>query len=142
MGIPILVLSMHDEAIYAERCLKAGASGYIMKQEPSDKMLSAIRKVLDGKMYISSNMEKKFLSKMLSNQKVGFTSAVDVLSNRELEVYQLFGKGMKKREIADCLNLSVKTIETYVENIKKKMNFSTTHEITMHSIRFLNDSMK
>ncbi len=142
MGIPVLVLSMHDEAVYAERCLKAGASGYIMKQEPSDKMLTAIRKVLDGKLYISSDMEKKFLSKMLSNKKVEFTSAVDVLSNRELEVYQLFGQGMKKREIADSLNLSVKTIETYVENIKKKMSLGSTHEITMHAIRFLDESMK
>jgi DNA-binding NarL/FixJ family response regulator len=133
---------MHDEAVYAERCLKAGAGGYIMKQEPSDKMLSAIRTVLDGKMYISSDMEKKFLSKMLSNKKMEFTSAVDVLSNRELEVYQLFGQGMKKREIAESLNLSVKTIETYVEHIKKKMNLGSTHEITMHAIRFLDESMK
>lgn len=141
-GVPILVLSMHDESVYAERCLKAGAKGYIMKQEPSDRMLSAIRRVLDGEMYISVNMEKKFLSKMISGNKIELTSPVDVLSNRELEVYQLFGQGLKKREIADQLNLSVKTIETYVENIKKKMNFSSSHEITMHSIRFINDSMK
>jgi DNA-binding NarL/FixJ family response regulator len=141
-GVPILVLSMHDESVYAERCLKAGAKGYIMKQEPSDRMLSAIRKVLDGEMYISGNMEKKFLSKMISGDKIEFTSPVDVLSNRELEVYQLFGQGLKKREIADQLNLSVKTIETYVENIKKKMNFSSSHEITMHAIRFFNESMK
>ncbi len=140
--VPILVLSMHDESVYAERCLKAGAKGYIMKQEPSDRMLSAIRKVLDGEMYISGNMEKKFLNKMISGEKIEFTSPVDVLSNRELEVYQLFGQGLKKREIAEQLNLSVKTIETYVENIKKKMAFSSSHEITMHAIRFFNDSMK
>lgn len=141
-GVPILVLSMHDESVYAERCLKAGAKGYIMKQEPSDRMLSAIRKVLDGEMYISGNMEKKFLNKMISGEKIEFTSPVDVLSNRELEVYQLFGQGLKKREIADQLNLSVKTIETYVENIKKKMDFSSSHDITMHAIRFFNESMK
>jgi DNA-binding NarL/FixJ family response regulator len=105
---------MHDESVYAERCIKAGARGYIMKQEPSDKMISAIRNVLDGKLYFSSKMEKKFLNNFASSLSGGLHSPVDVLSRRELEVYQLFGQGLRKKDIAGQLDLSVKTIETYI----------------------------
>ena len=139
--LPVLVLSMHDESVYAERCFRAGARGYIMKQEPSDKMISAIRNVLDGKLYISSSMEKKFLNKFISGTVRDFHAPVDVLSRRELEVYQLFGEGLRKKDIAGQLNLSVKTIETYIENIKRKMNFKSIHDIIMHAVRFRDEDM-
>lgn len=140
--LPVLVLSMHDESVYAERCIKAGARGYIMKQEPSDKMISAIRNVLEGKLYVSSSMEKKFLNNFVSGKVGDFHSPDEILSRRELEVYQLFGKGLRKKDIAGHLNLSVKTIETYIENIKKKMNFKSIHEIIMNSVRFQDEDMK
>ncbi len=140
--LPVLVLSMHDESVYAERCIKAGARGYIMKQEPSDKMISAIRNVLDGKLYVSSDMEKKFLNNFVSGKARDFHSPSEVLSRRELEVFQLFGEGLRKKDIAGQLNLSVKTIETYIENIKKKMNFKSIHDIIMHAVRFQDEDMK
>ncbi len=134
-GLSLLVLSMHDEFIYAERCLKSGAKGYIMKHEPSGKFLSAIRTVLDGKIYISENLGALVLNKLYSTKKESPSSRFESLSNRELELYQLFGKGLKKRDIAERLNLSIKTIENYIENIKKKMNFKDTHEIVIHAVQ-------
>ncbi len=132
--LPILVLSMHDESIYAERCIKAGARGFIMKQEPSDKMISALRKVLNGKIYVSDHLEEKFVDKFFSLNQETAHSSYEQLSNRELEVYQLIGQGLKKKVIAENLNLSVKTIENYMENIKKKMDLKSSHDIVMHAI--------
>ena len=134
-GLPVLVLSMHDEFIYAERCLKAGAKGYIMKHEPSGKFLSAIRTVLDGKIYISKDLGAVVLNKLYSSKTETPASLFDTLSNRELELYHLFGQGLKKRDMAERLNLSIKTIENYVENIKKKMNFRDIHEIVIHAVQ-------
>ncbi len=134
-GLPVLVLSMHDEFIYAERCLKSGAKGYIMKHEPSGKFLSAIRTILDGKIYVSENLGSLVLNKLYSSRTEKPVSPFDTLSNRELELYHLFGQGLKKRAMAERLNLSIKTIENYVENIKKKMNFRDTHEIVIHAVQ-------
>ena len=131
-GLPALVLSMHDESLYAERSLKAGAKGYIMKQEPSKKFISAIRMILNGETYYSSNITSLLTSKLFSDcNKVTDTS----LSNRELELYQLIGQGMKKQAIAERLNLSPRTIENYMANIKRKMNFEDTHDIVVHAIQ-------
>ncbi len=141
-GLPTLVLSMHEESVHAERCLKAGAKGYIMKQEPSNKLIYAIRKILDGGIYLSGNMEKKFLSKICSGEKIDRNSSVNILSNRELEIYWLFGQGMNKREMADNLHLDVTTIHNYVRKIKEKMSFHSTHEIIVHAIRFQNERIK
>ena len=120
---------MHDETVYAERSLKAGAKGYIMKNEMSEKCILAIRNVLNGNIYISDKLKGDRFK--YSN------SPVELLSTRQLEIYQFFGQGLKKSDMANELNLSVKTIETYVENIKKKMNFSSSHEIIMHAINFI-----
>ncbi|MDH4028715.1 MAG: response regulator transcription factor, partial [Nitrospirota bacterium] len=119
--IAILVFSMHDESVYAERCLKAGARGYIMKQESPGEIISALRKVLSGKIYLSGSLSEKYLDRLVSRKGGVPVSSVELLSNRELEIYQLIGQGMKKREISEKLNLSVKTVENYMEHIKKKM---------------------
>ena len=107
-GLLVLVLSMHDENEYAERCLKSGARGYIMKQESSKKVLSAILKVLNGEIYVSDKLNVTLLHKFVNNKFESFDSSTKPLSNRELEVYQLLGQGLKKHKIADRLNLSVK----------------------------------
>jgi len=134
-GLPVLVLSMHDESTYAERCLKTGAMGYIMKQESSRELLSAIRKVLSGEIYVSDKLNVKLLHKFVKNKFEGLDFPTELLSNRELEVYQLIGQGIKKHEIAERLNLSVKTIETYIEHIKIKLQLKGTHDVLMHAIK-------
>lgn len=136
--LPVLVLSMHDESAYAERCLKSGARGYIMKQESSSELLSAIRKILDGGIYISDELNKKLLNKFVTNKFENTDYPTKLLSNRELEVYQLIGQGLKKHEIAERLTLSVKTVETYIEHIKIKMQLKDTHEVLMHAVKSFN----
>ncbi len=133
----ILVLSMHDENEYAERCLKSGARGYIMKQESSVKLLSAIRTILDGGIYVSDELKAKLLHKFVKNKFEDSDSPTKCLSNRELEVYQLIGRGLKKHDIAEQLSLSVKTVETYVEHIKIKMQLKDTHDVLMHAVKSL-----
>ncbi|RJR22788.1 MAG: DNA-binding response regulator [Nitrospiraceae bacterium] len=134
-GLPALVLSMHDEAAYAERCLKAGARGYIMKQESSMELLSAIRRVLGGEIYVSDKLNVKLLHRFVKDNFDDSGSPTKTLSNRELEVYQLIGRGLKKHEIAERLNLSVKTVETYIEHIKIKLQLKGTHEVLMHAVK-------
>jgi len=134
-GLLVLVLSMHDETEYAERCLKSGARGYIMKQESSKKVLSAIRKVLNGEIYVSDKLNVTLLHKFVKNKFESFDSSTKPLSNRELEVYQLLGQGLKKHKIAERLNLSVKTIETYIEHIKIKLQLKGTHDVLMHAVK-------
>lgn len=140
--LPILVLTMYDESVYAERCLKLGAKGYIMKQEPSKKMLEAVRKLLGGEIYLSDSLREKILGKFVGTVSEPAGSPVEVLSIRELEVYQLLGKGMKKQEIADILLISPKTVDTYIEHIKRKMNFGSLREMLLHSIKFYNSAIK
>lgn len=130
----ILVYSMHDESTYAERCLRAGAKGYITKQEPSEKIVPAIRTVLNGEIYLSKKLGARLLNKLLT-KKAGISEPLEHLSNREMEVYQLLGQGLKKREIAEKLNLSIKTIDNYVEHIKAKMDLRDTHEVILHAIK-------
>lgn len=136
-AIPVLVLSMHDESEYAERCLKAGARGYIMKQESSSRLLSAIRKIMKGEIYVSDKLTSNLLHRFAGNRFEGVDSPTKLLSNRELEVYQFIGQGLKKNEIADRLNLSVKTVETYVEHIKIKLQLKDTHDVLVHAVKNL-----
>jgi DNA-binding NarL/FixJ family response regulator len=132
----VLILSMQDEALYAERCLRAGAKGYIMKQEQPDMLLLAIRKVLNGGIYISSKMGPKLINKLVSKSTGISSSTIDRLSNRELEVFQFIGQGMNTRDIADFLNLSIKTIETYIAHIKKKMCFKSSRELFLYAVQW------
>ncbi|MBI4681694.1 MAG: response regulator transcription factor [Nitrospirae bacterium] len=134
-GMLILVYSMHDESLYAERCLKAGARGYIMKQEPSRKLLLALRTVLSGNIYVSNKLSEIFLYKFTERKKEYQQSPIELLGNRELEVYQLIGMGLKKREIAGNLNISLKTVENHIEHIKKKMKFKDFHELLRSSFQ-------
>jgi len=134
-GLPVLVYSMHDESLYAERCLKAGAKGYIMKQEPSRKLLSAIRTVLRGEIYVSEKLSEKLLHKFIERNNDDHKSSIELLGNRELEVYQLVGQGLKKRDIAANLNISLKTVENHIEHIKKKMKFRDFHELLRHAFQ-------
>jgi len=139
----MLALSMHDETLYAERCLKAGAKGYIMKKEPPENVILALKKVLSGGIYVSADVSLKLLQKFVTKKGGLHSSPVEHLSNRELEVFQLIGQGVKTRKIAEQLNLSVKTIETYIEHIKKKMNLKDSRSLFLYAVKwFMNEGGK
>ncbi len=133
--ILMLVASMHDESLYAERVLAAGARGYINKQEAQEKIILAIRRVLKGKVYISEHMTERILNNMVSgnDDKQGINS----LSNRELQVFEMIGQGIAPTKMAKQLNLSVKTIETHQAHIKKKLDVSSAHQLTHRAIRWI-----
>ena len=136
-GLPILVISMHDESLYAERVLRAGALGYITKQEMTSDVVSAVRQVLRGKRYLSARMVDALLGKMMTGNATDGNNPVDVLSNRELEVFQLIGQGFKRGEIANMLSLSVKTIGTHHESIKKKMHLKSATELMKYAVTWV-----
>jgi len=138
--ILILVSSMHDEDLFAERVLKAGAKGYINKQEAGEQVIVAARQVLDGKIYLSSHMAERLLLEQEGNPRAPLLSPVEHLSNRELEVFELIGHGMTTGEIADKLSISVKTIETHRANIKTKMGLSSAGELTRSAVQWTIDS--
>jgi DNA-binding NarL/FixJ family response regulator len=134
--LPILVLSMHDESLYAERALRAGARGYIMKQEGTANVRIAIRQVLKGEIYVSEKISAKMLSQLAGGNAEG-GSPFDRMSDRELEVFQLIGQGFGTRQIAEKLHLSVKTIESYREHIKEKMNFKSGTELVQQAVQWV-----
>ncbi|MBS1801842.1 MAG: response regulator transcription factor [Acidobacteria bacterium] len=134
--IPVLVLSMHDESIYAERALRARANGYIMKQEATEKVLVAIRRILEGEVYLSEAMSKKLLQQFIDGASSPLESRVAALSDRELEVFRLIGEGRATREIAEELHLSVKTVETYQAHIKEKLGLKSGRELIQHAIQW------
>ncbi|MCX7826015.1 MAG: response regulator transcription factor [Verrucomicrobiae bacterium] len=129
-----LVLSMHDESLYAERALRAGARGYIMKREASEKVLEAIRHVLDGGVYVSNKTAASILDKVTGRPGASAHSALDVLSDREMEVLALIGKGYGSQQIAKQLHLSVKTVEAHRANIKCKLNLRSGSELLQRAI--------
>ncbi len=133
----VLVMSMHDESLYAERALRAGAAGYIMKQEASDKILTAIRRVLAGELYLSDKMKEKMLHRLVSSRKEEVVFSIDTLSDREMEVFQLIGNGYSTRQIAGQLNLSVKTIDSYREHLKLKLRLENGTELVRHAIQWM-----
>lgn len=137
-GLPILALSMHDETLYAERALRAGAKGYIMKQQAIEKVITAIRKVLDGQVYVSDRMAAKMVGKLVGGKADVGASPLDRLSDRELEVFLLIGKGYGTRNISEQLHLSVKTIETYRSHIKEKLNLTDAAELLRYAIQWVN----
>ncbi len=132
--LPILVISMHDEAIFGLRALKAGALGYVMKVEAMDHVEEAINKVLQGKIYVSPEFGEKLIFKAVQSAAAGTASPVDSLSDRELEVLQLLGKGGSSRSIAETLHLSVKTVETHRAHIKEKLGFRESEEMVKFAI--------
>jgi len=135
--VAVLVLSMHDEAFYAERALRAGAKGYIMKLRAADQILAAIRRVLSGEIYLSDPMAAKILRKVAGGKADAVGSPIERLSDRELEVFQLIGIGLGTRHIADRLSRSVKTVETYREHIKQKLDLKDATELTQAAIQWL-----
>ncbi len=137
-SLPVLTLSMHDESLYAERALRAGAKGYIMKQQATDNVIDAIRKVLNGQVYISDEMAIKMVRKLVNGRPDAGASPLDSLSDRELEVFLLIGKGHGTRQISEKLHLSVKTIETYRSHIKEKLNLVDASELLQYSIQWAN----
>jgi DNA-binding NarL/FixJ family response regulator len=137
-NLKMLIISMHDESLYAERALRAGARGYVMKKEPSQKMLLAINHVLKGEIYVSDRMKQKMLMHLVSKQpQVDNGTPLDHLSDRELEVFQLLGNGFATRQIAEKLNLSIKTIESYRENLKLKLELKSGADLIQHAIQWM-----
>jgi DNA-binding NarL/FixJ family response regulator len=141
-GLAVLTLSMHDESLYAERALRAGAKGYIMKQEATDNVINAIRKVLSGQLYLSDKMAENMVFKLVGTSTDSNSSPLDKLSDRELEVFTLIGQGHRTRQIAEKLHLSVKTIETYRAHLKEKLNFTTATELLQYAIQWVNTQNK
>jgi DNA-binding NarL/FixJ family response regulator len=135
-GLPVLILSMHDEAIYAERALRARANGYIMKQEATEKVLIAVRRILNGEIYLSDRMSNKMLQQYIGGAPSMIQSRIASLSDRELEVFRLIGEGRATREIAEELHLSVKTVETYQAHIKEKLMLRSGRELIQHAIQW------
>ena len=135
-NLAILVFSKHDETIYAERALRAGAKGYIMKNEAPNNVIKAIREIMKGGVYLSAGMQSRFLQKLVHGNDNGDYSRTDIekLSDRELQVFQLIGQGYGTRHIAQTLHLSINTIETYRAHIKRKLNLKNASELTKHAI--------
>ncbi|MEO6337108.1 MAG: response regulator transcription factor [Verrucomicrobiota bacterium] len=131
----VLVLSMHDESLYAERVLRAGAAGYIMKQEAAEKVLEAIRKVLKGEIYLSEKMSAKLMHQLVGGRATATGSLMERLSDRELEVFGLIGQGRGTRQIAEQLHLSVKTIESHRAHIKEKLSLKNATELVHRAIQ-------
>ncbi len=136
-GLPVLIISMHDESIYAERVLRAGARGYIMKQEGGKKMLQAIRHILAGQIYVSEKMSALILEIFSGSRARGSRSPVQQLTDREFEVFQLIGAGKGTREIAERLHLSVKTVEVHRIHIKEKLQLTTGSEVIRYAVRWV-----
>lgn len=132
--LPILILSMHDESLYALRALRAGAKGYVMKSAAMPQVLAALRKVLGGDIYVSPSFSERLVFKAVQSLEGGMGSPVDKLSDRELEVLHLLGKGFGTRVIANDLHLSVKTIETHRAHIKEKLGFKDAEEMVRFAI--------
>ena len=140
--VPILILSMHDETLYAERALRAGARGYIMKQEAAETVIHAIRTVISGNIYLSSALSAKVLRDIVDGVKPSETDlyGIDRLSDRELEVFELIGRGYATRRIAEVLNLSVKTIETHRAHIKQKLKLKNATELVHRAYHWIETS--
>lgn len=135
--VRLLMLSMHDESLYAQRALRAGALGYVSKQAPSRTILEAIRCVLDGKLYLSAQLSQRLLQRAASGKLQESESLVETLSDRELEIFEHIGRGLQTRQIADMLKLSPKTVHSYRERLKQKLNVTTAGELTHQAVRWV-----
>ena len=135
-SLPVLILSMHDESIYAGRAMRAGANGYIMKQEATEKVLVAIRRILQGDVYLSDRLTNAMLQQYVRGASQVRISPLVNLTDRELEVFRLIGEGHGTRQIAEELHLSVKTIESYQAHIKEKLALRNARELLQHAIEW------
>lgn len=135
--IPALVLSMHDEAAYGERCLRAGARGYVGKGQLDEAVLVAIRQVLDGKTYTSDALRQRLADRAVAGGSPQSESPLEALSDRELQVFRLIGQGRSTRQIAETLHLSIKTIESHREHIKEKLGLRSSAELTHRAVTWI-----
>jgi DNA-binding NarL/FixJ family response regulator len=133
----VLVVTMHDETLYAERALRAGARGYLMKEAVSEKMLTAIRYVLSGQVFVSERLQAKILSGMIGHQSKVSASPIEKLSDREFEIFRLLGEGKTTKEIADQLHLSHKTVAVHRGNIKEKLGVTSANELVHQAVRWV-----
>lgn len=140
LTVPVLVLSMHDEALYAERVLRAGAKGYISKSEASSTLGQAIKQVLDGKVYLGEKMTAMMLEKISNPRAASTASRMDLLADRELEVFQLIGRGFNGREIAEQLHLGETTIDTYRARIKEKLQVRNAAELYSRAAQWVQEN--
>lgn len=138
-GLKILVVSRHDEELYAERALRAGAKGYLMKLEAVEVLVSALRQVLQGGIYLSEKIGTKMIMKLTSGNSGKDDDPLTQLSDRELEVFELTGKGLSTKEIGKNLHISVKTVESHRANIKEKLNISSGNELMRHAVKFVEE---
>lgn len=140
-AVPVLIVSMHDEIVYAERAMKAGAKGMVMKHEPPSQVLEAIKTVLAGRVYLSESMRERLLDSMFSSSKEGQTAApLDRLSAREIEVLEYIGQGYGAAEIATILNIAVKTVHTHQEHLKEKLNLPSSAEIRRFAVQWYRET--
>ena len=135
--MPILVLSIHEESLYAERCLRAGAKGYLMKEEAMENVLLAIRRVIAGQVYLSEGMQSKLFRTSGKRGEMVFASPLDRLSDRELEVFRLLGQGMGTRQVAKLLNLSISTVESHRARIKEKLDVKSGTELLQQAVKWV-----
>jgi DNA-binding NarL/FixJ family response regulator len=135
-AIKTLVLSMHDELTFAERAIRAGAGGYIMKKEATRNIIQAIRKVMQGGIYLSEEMSGRIINKLLHANPDAVDMTIEKLSNKQLDVFQLIGKGFKTGEIAKKLNISANTVESHRRHIKEKLGLNNSAELTHHAVQW------
>jgi DNA-binding NarL/FixJ family response regulator len=138
--VDVLVLSVRDERLYAQRALAAGAKGYIMKHEATDRVIEAVRRILDGHVYLSDPMRVRLIDSLSSAGVATGVSPVEQLSDRELEVFRLLGTGAATREIADVLHVSPKTVQSYYERIKLRLNLASHTDLIRHAMLWANES--
>jgi DNA-binding NarL/FixJ family response regulator len=136
-ALPTLVLSMHEEALYAERAIRAGAHGYVMKQEAASQVMAAIRSVLRGEIYLSAAMNVELIQKFVGGGDRRPQRGVESLTDRELEVLQWIGKGHTSREIASQINISIKTVESHRERLKEKLGLRSAPELVRYAVEWL-----
>jgi DNA-binding NarL/FixJ family response regulator len=139
--LPILVISMHDESLYAERALRAGALGYVMKNQPAKVVKAAISQVLGGEIFLSEKMSASVLGKLLRGKSDAPVSPIERLSDRELEVFQMLGEGKPSRQIAEELNLTIPTIHSFRNRIKEKLQLKNSTEMMLHAMQWVRERM-
>lgn len=137
---PVLVLSMYDESLYAERCLKAGATGYITKRRLNEMLLEALRSLLRGETYLSDELQRRLVGKYVAGHRIESETVPGALSDRQLQVFRLLGEGLGTRDIAERLGLSVKTIESHREHIKNKLNTRSSTELVRQAVQWVESS--
>ncbi|MEZ4700844.1 MAG: response regulator transcription factor [Rhodothermales bacterium] len=135
-NVQVVVFSMYDESVYAERAIRAGASGYLMKSEPTQSVVEAIRSVMQGEVYLSRRMASRMLSKIATGRSSSPGFAIDQLTDREMAVFQMLGEGYSVQEITQRLNLSRKTVETYRRRVKEKLDFETVAELLQYAVQW------